>query len=122
MKKLLFMLLLALVTLTACQPSAASYIDDLKEFVEKVAEEGSEYTAEQWEEVSKEFDELIKKAEELEDLTDEQKKEIMKLQGKFSGTVMKKGFDTLMKDLGEEMEKAGEALEGFLEGLSSEEE
>jgi len=46
----------------------------------------------------------------------------MKLQGKFSGTVMKKGFDTLMKDLGEEMEKAGEALEGFLEGLSSEEE
>lgn len=122
MKKLWFMLLVAFVVLTACQPSAASYINDLKAFVEKVAEEGSEYTAEQWEEVSKEFDELVKKAEELEGLTDEQKKEIMKLQGKFSGTVMKKGFDTLMKDLGEEMEKAGEALEGFLEGLSSEEE
>jgi len=48
----------------------------------------------------------------------------MKLQGKFSGTMMKKGFDSLMKDAdkimkdaGSELEKAGKAIEGFLEGL-----
>lgn len=120
MKKNLFTLLIAAFALTACQPSAASYIEDMKDFVEKVAEEGSEYTSEQWEEVSREFDELVQRAQELDGLTDEQKKEIMKLQGKFSGTVMKKGFDSLMKDAGKELEKAGEAIEGFLEGLSEE--
>ncbi len=127
MRKLLFALLIAAFALTACKPSAASYIEDMKEFVEKVAKEGSEYTSEQWEEVSREFDELVQRAQELEGLTDEQKKEIRKLQGKFSGTMMKKGFDSLMKDAdkvikdaGKELEKAGEAIEGFLEGLSEE--
>ena len=52
----------------------------------------------------------------------------MKLQGKFSGTMMKKGFDSLMKDAdkvikdaGKEIEKVGKAIEGFLEGLGDEE-
>ena len=43
--------------------------------------------------------------------------EILKLKGKFSGAAVKKGFDKLMKDAGKELEKAGEAIEGFLEGL-----
>ena len=76
MKKLFFTLLIAVFALTACKPSAERYISDLKNFVEKVAEEGSDYTAEQWEKVSQEFDELVQRAEELEGLTDEQKKEI----------------------------------------------
>ena len=124
MKKLFFTLLIAAFALTACKPSAERYINDLKNFVEKVSEEGSDYTAEQWEKVSQEFDELLQRAEELEGLTDEQKQEIMKLQGKFSGTMMKKGFDSLMKDAdkvikdaGKEIEKVGKAIEGFLEGL-----
>ena len=77
--------------------------------------------------MSQEFDELVQRAEELEGLTDEQKQEIMKLQGKFSGTMMKKGFDSLMKDAdkvikdaGKEIEKVGKAIEGFLEGLGEE--
>ena len=128
MKKLFFTLLIAVFTLTACQPKAERYINDLKNFVEKVAEEGSDYTTEQWEKVSQEFNELVQRAEELEGLTDEQKQEIMKLQGKFSGTMMKKGFDSLMKDAdkvikdaGKEIEKVGKAIEGFLEGLGEEE-
>ncbi|MBE6284332.1 MAG: hypothetical protein E7098_08320 [Mediterranea massiliensis] len=124
MKKLFFTLLIAAFALTACKPSAEKYIDDLKDLVERIAEEGSEYTSEQWEEVSQEFEALIEKVQQLEGLTDEQKQEIMKLQGKFSGTMMKKGFDSLMKDAdkimkdaGSELEKAGKAIEGFLEGL-----
>ena len=54
-------------------------------------------------------------------LSDEQKKEILKLQAKFNGAAVKKGFDKLMKDAGKELEKAGEAIEGFLEGLKEEE-
>lgn len=121
MKKMFFTLLVGLFVLTACQPATERYIGELKDFVEKVVTEGSEYTAEEWDEVSKEFDELVKKAETLEGLTDEQKKEIAKLQGKFSGAVMKGGFDKLMKKAGNELEKAGEAIEGFFEGLGDKE-
>lgn len=120
MKKLLFVLLIGCFVLTSCQPTAEGYISDLKDLVEKVAEEGSEYSEEQLEKISQEFDELVKKAEELEELTDEQKKEIIKLQGKFSGAVMKGGFDKLIKDAGKELEKAGEAIKGFMEGVTEE--
>ena len=121
MKKLCFMMLVGLFVLTSCQPSAESYIGDMENLLEKVTEEGGEYTAEQWKEVSQKFEELVKKAEELGDLTAEQKKEIAKLQGKFSGVVVKKGFDKLMDDAGKELEKAGEAIGAFLDGLTEEE-
>lgn len=115
MKKLIFVL--GLIVFTACKPSAESYIRDMKDLIEDVMEEGSEYTAEQWEAVNREFDELIQKAQELEELTEDQKKEILKLQGKFNGATVKKGFDKWMKDAGKELEKVGEAIEGFLEGI-----
>ena len=59
MKKLIFVL--GLIVFTACKPSAESYIRDMKDLIEDVMEEGSEYTAEQWEAVNREFDELIQK-------------------------------------------------------------
>ena len=121
MKKFLFALLVGCFALTACQPTAESYISELKDLVEKIAEEGSEYSEEQWEKISQEFDELLKKAEELEGLTEEQKKEIANLKGKFSGAMMKGGFDKLMKDASKELEKAGEAIKGFLDGIKEDE-
>lgn len=121
MKKLLFLLLAGLFVFSSCQPSAENYIGDMKDLIEEVMEEGGDYTAEQWEKVSQEFEKLVQKAQELENLTDEQKKEILKLQAKFNGVAVKKGFDKLMKDAGKELEKAGEAIEGFLEGLKEEE-
>ena len=117
MKKILFVCVACLIVLTACQPSAESYIKDMKNLVEDVIEDGGDYTAEQWEAANQKFEELVEKAQEMEGLTDEQKKEIRKLKGKFSGAAVKKGFDKFMKDAGRELEKAGEAIEGFLEGL-----
>ena len=121
MKKLLFVLLAALFVFSSCQLFAETYLGDMKDLIEEVMEEGGDYTAEQWEKVSQEFEKLVQKAQELENLTDEQKKEILKLQAKFNGAAVKKGFDKLMKDAGKELEKAGEAIEGFLEGLKEEE-
>ena len=117
MKKIVFVFVISFIVLTSCKPSAESYIGDMKDLIEDVMEEGSEYTVEQWEAVNQEFEELIQKAQELEGLTDEQKKEILKLQGKFNGAYVKKGFDKWMKDAGKELEKVGEAIEGFLEGI-----
>ena len=121
MKKNLLVWLVGFFMLSSCQPTAEGYINELRDLVEKIAEEGSEYSEEQWEKISQEFDELKEKAEELEGLTEEQKKEIAKLQGKFSGAMMRGGFDKLMKDAGKELEKAGEAIKGFLDGMSNEE-
>lgn len=121
MKKVLFALLIGLVALTACKPTAEGYINDLNDLIEKIVEEGSEYTEEQWEKISKDFEELVKKAEELEGLTEEQKKEISKLQGKFKGVVLKSGLDHIIDDTTIKLEKAGETIKGFFEGLDKDE-
>lgn len=119
MKKLFCMLLVALWVLASCKPAGERYVDELKSFVEKIVAEGDEYTSEKWEEVNRQYDELMKKAEQLKDLTDEQKEEIARLRGKYSGTVVKKGFDSLMDKAGETLNEAGNAIGGFLEGLGS---
>lgn len=119
MKKLLIMLF-GLVLLAACQPKAEACIEKLGDLIEKVAKEGEDFTEADWEAVSKEFEALVEEAQQIEGLTDEQKAEIRKLQGKFSGTVMKKGFDSLLKDGSEELEKIGNAIEGFIEGWEKE--
>ena len=121
MKKVLFALLIGLVSLTACKPTAEGYINNLNDLIEKVVEEGSEYTEEQWEKISKDFEELVKKAEELEGLTEEQKKEISKLQGKFKGVVLKSGLNHIIDDTTIKLEKAGETIKGFFEGLDKDE-
>lgn len=118
MKKLFIALLLVAGLFTACQSEAESCIKKMGDLIEKVVKEGSKYTSEDWDKISQEFDELVEEAQQIKDLTDEQKAEISKLQGKFSGTVMKQGFDSLMKDGTKELEKVGSAIEGFLEGLS----
>lgn len=111
-----------LLWMTACAPSAEGYIDEVKTFIETVATEGADYTEEDWKEVGKEFKELLEKANEVEGLTDEQKKELAKLEAKFSGVMTKKNLDKVMEDASEEIEKVGKAIEGFLEGLAGEDE
>ena len=64
---------------------------------------------------------MVKKAEELEGLTEEQKKEISKLQGKFKGVVLKSGLDHIIDDTTIKLEKAGETIKGFFEGLDKDE-
>jgi outer membrane protein assembly factor BamD (BamD/ComL family) len=103
MKKMLYVALMAMVVMmTACQQSKEDYIKEFENFVEEVAEECTEYTEEQWEDVAEEFELLVKKAEKYQDLTVEEKMELATVQAKYAGLQAKKGIDKVIdgvKDL-----------------------
>lgn len=114
MKKYLLLALFAIgiMGFQSCQ-SKQRRIDDLKDFVEEINEEGKDYTAEQWEKANEQFSKLLDKINSYEDLTEEELKEVAKLQGQYAATVFKNSGKAIM----EQMEKAGAALGGFLEGV-----
>ena len=113
MKKYILPLLAAgILSLSACQ-SKSSRIDDLKDFVEEIQKDGEDYTQEQWEKANKKFSQLLDKINSYEDLSEDELKEVAKLQGQYAATVFKNSGKAIM----EQMEKAGAALDGFLEGV-----
>ena len=112
-KYILFALLTAgIFYLTSCQ-SKPSRIDDLKEFVEDIQKDSKDYTQEQWEKANEKFGQLLEKINSYDDLSEEELKEVAKLQGQYAATVFKNSGKAIM----EQMEKAGIALDGFLEGI-----
>ena len=114
MRKYIVIALWALTTLSigACQ-SRSSRIDDLKDFVEEIQTDGKDYSQEQWEQAHEKFSQLLDKINSYEDLSEDELKEVAKLQGQYAATVFKNSGKAIM----EQMEKAGAALDGFLEGV-----
>ena len=103
MKKLFYVALMAvMVMMTACQQSKEDYIKEFKSFVTEVSEECGDYTDADWEKAAKEFEALVKQAEQYEDLTTEEKLELAKVQAKYAGLQAKKGINKVIdgvKDL-----------------------
>ena len=103
MKKFFYVALMAImVMMTACQQSKEDYIKDFEAFVEEVAEECADYTEDQWEDVAKEFESLVKQAEQYEDLSTEEKLELAKIQATYAGLQAKKDINKVIdgvKDL-----------------------
>lgn len=114
MRKYIVIALWALTTLSigACQ-SKSSRIDDLKDFVEEIQKDSKDYSQEQWEKANEKFSQLLDKINSYEDLSEDELKEVAKLQGQYAATVFKNSGKAIM----EQMEKAGAALDGFLEGV-----
>lgn len=114
MRKYIVIALWALTTLSigACQ-SKSSRIDDLKDFVKEIQKDGKDYSQEQWEKANEKFSQLLDKINSYEDLSEDELKEVAKLQGQYAATVFKNSGKAIM----EQMEKAGAALDGFLEGV-----
>lgn len=114
MRKYIVIALWALTTLSigACQ-SKSSRIDDLKDFVEEIQKDGKDYSQEQREKANEKFSQLLDKINSYEDLSEDELKEVAKLQGQYAATVFKNSGKAIM----EQMEKAGAALDGFLEGV-----
>ncbi len=114
MRKYIVIALWALTTLSigACQ-SRSSRIDDLKDFVEEIQKDGKDYSQEQWEKANEKFSQLLDKINSYEDLSEDELKEVAKLQGQYAATVFKNSGKAIM----EQMEKAGAVLDGFLEGV-----
>ena len=103
MKKLFYVALMAvMVMMTACQQSKEDYIKEFKSFVTEVSEECGDYTDADWEKAAKEFEALVKQAEQYEDITTEEAVELAAVQAKFAGLKAKKGINKVIdgvKDL-----------------------
>ena len=93
----------------------STLLEELKVLIKQIEEEGSSYTDKKWEEVNEEFSELLQKLNSYEDLSAEELREIAELQGQYAATVFK-------EHAGKAMEKAGAVLDGFVEGLTGDDE
>ncbi len=115
MKKYILLALLAfgMIGFQSCHTNQ-SRIDDLKDFVEELQKNSKDYSTQQWEEASEKFDKLLEKINSYDDLSQEELEEVAKLQGQYAATVFKNSGKAIM----EQMEKAGSALGGFVEGFS----
>ncbi|MDD3039917.1 hypothetical protein [Bacteroides sp.] len=102
-RKIVF-LLLAGFFFASCQYTAKDYVADMKALTTKVIKNGSNYTSEDWKEVTREYQELNKKGKQvIKNLTQEQQKELkewkeemMKEASKFDSKELKETFNNLM--------------------------
>ena len=103
MKKMFYMVLMAMmVMMTACQQSKEDYIKEFKSFVNEVSEECADYTDADWDKAVKEFEALVKQAEQYEDITTEEAVELASAQAKFASVKAKKNINKVIdgvKDL-----------------------
>ena len=103
MKKMFYVALMAMmVMMTACQQSKEDYIKEFKSFVTEVSEDCADYTEADWDKAVKEFEALVKQAEQYEDITTEEAVELATVQAKFAGLQAKKGINKVIdgvKDL-----------------------
>ena len=97
MKKFIYVALMAvMVMMTACQQSKEDYIKEFKSFVTEVSEDCADYTDADWEKAVKEFEALVKQAEQYEDITAEEAVELAAVQAKFAGLKAKKGINKVI--------------------------
>lgn len=107
MKKVLLMLLV-MFALSSCQ-SKDSYVSDFSDFVEEVASDAEDFSEKDWEKADKDFEKfattLYEKYE--EELSSDQKAEIVKLESTYVGLKMKHG----MRDAAKKMNKFFDGLQ-----------
>ena len=103
MKKMFYVALMAVAEMfSSCQQSKEDYIKEFKSFVTEVSEDCADYTDAEWDKAVKEFEALVKQAEQYEDITAEETIELAAVQAKFAGLKAKKGINKVIdgvKDL-----------------------
>ena len=103
MKKIFYVASMAVaVMFSSCQQSKEDYIKEFKSFVTEVSEDCADYTDAEWDKAVKEFEALVKQAEQYEDITAEETIELAAVQAKFAGLKAKKGINKVIdgvKDL-----------------------
>ena len=91
-------------------------IDNLSNFVEKVEKNAPEYTAEDWAEVNKEYDEIIAEIDKY-DYSGDETKRIAQLKGKFIGIKAKDSVKDFINGVDKTIKEIGGTVDGIKEGL-----
>lgn len=122
MKKLLvisLMTIACLLVFTACDRKQHA-IDNLSDFVEKVKKNAPEYTTADWEEVDKEYNEIITEIEKY-DYSNKETERIAELKGKFAGIKAKEDVKNLIDGVDKAINEVKSTLKGFKDGILSNE-
>jgi len=110
--KQIILILAVLLALSGCN-NVQSRLDSAEKEIEHAEQNKIEMTEKDWSTLEKTMKELeIDLEQNREKYTDEQIKEIGKLQGRYAALIVKKGINDFQKSI----EDFGNQLEGFIEG------
>jgi hypothetical protein len=102
------------IALSRCN-NVQSKLDKAEAKIEHAEQNKEEMTAKDWPALEKKMQELESDSEQNRDkYTDEQVKEIGKLQGRYFAVTVKKGIN----DFQESLQDLGNQMEGFVEGVT----
>lgn len=109
------LLLGLLIALSSCN-NVQSRLDRAEKEIEHAEQNKEDMTEKDWSALEKKMGELeIDLVQNREEYTDEQVKEIGKLQGRYFAVTVKKGIN----DFQESVKDLGNQMEGFIEGFKS---
>ena len=123
MIKKIALLALAAVMMTAC---ASSLSGEFTRLADKVAENGADYTPQQWENANDQFEDLLQEYKDNYDkIPDDEKKVINDAIGRYLTTALRCGvedgweqIDDFLEELPDVFSSTLEGAKGFLEGIA----
>lgn len=109
------------VILVSCKGyTAQDYVDDMKDLTKEVVDNASSYSADEWKEVAKKFQNITKKGEKvLKDMTKEEKKEYRKLKKELKKQTAKFKSKEFAKQWDEMLDEASDTLDELFNWLIS---
>lgn len=115
----------AMFLFSSCQTKEERVINKFESLAERVDKNSETFSDQDWENVLTEYAALHDEAMDCE-FTDEQLREIGRVDGLLTGVITREGSKKLGRDLGRYVKEGEQIMKGFLEGfnegLSSEEE
>lgn len=107
-KNLLFVVaLITTFTLSSCRSYEESVINKLENLSDRVDKKSKDFDIKDWEKVFKDFADIHEKMEDCE-FTQKQLKEVGRLEGRLSATIIREGAQAI-----------GQSFSGAIEGISS---
>ena len=114
-KYLLGLCLMAFV-MSSCQSKEERVIKALESLSQQVEQRADQFTEKDWENVIAKFEKIHEDALDC-DFSEEQFKELGRLEGKLTATIAKESSKKLGRKVQDLINKGKSALEGFIEGL-----
>ena len=113
LSKLTFALGFASLCLTACTSySAQDYVNDMKALTEETLQNASTYTEEDWKEVGEKYRSINEKGKKvLEDMTEDQRKELEKFTEEMSDKAVEFNHEELKEQFNDLMQQADDFID-----------
>jgi hypothetical protein len=114
-----FAILLIAFTLTSCQAKEERVISNMEKLAERIESDGEGFNNEDWDAVFVEYEQLQKEAAQCE-FTQDQIKELGRVEGKLAAKLTKERAKSLDRDFKNLLESGKNYIDGFVEGLKEE--